>query len=30
MEVSGVDAYHDALVARGMRPTPPADTGAKK
>jgi catechol 2,3-dioxygenase-like lactoylglutathione lyase family enzyme len=25
VEVSGVDAYHDALVARGLAPTPPAD-----
>ncbi len=24
--VSGVDAYHDALVARGLDPTPPTDT----
>lgn len=28
MEVSGLDAYHDAIVARGVRPTPPADTGS--
>ncbi len=25
VEVSGVGAYHDALVARGLSPTPPAD-----
>jgi len=23
--VAGVDAYHDALVARGLNPSPPAD-----
>lgn len=25
LEVSGLDAYHDALVARGLTPSPPAD-----
>ncbi len=25
IEVNGVDAYHDALVARGLDPSPPAD-----
>jgi catechol 2,3-dioxygenase-like lactoylglutathione lyase family enzyme len=25
VEVTGVDAYHDALVARGLSPCPPAD-----
>jgi hypothetical protein len=27
MEVVGLDAYHDALVARGLEPSPPADDG---
>ena len=28
VEVSGVDAYHDALVARGLEPSPPRDEGS--
>jgi uncharacterized glyoxalase superfamily protein PhnB len=28
LEVAGVDAYHDALVARGLEPSPPNDDGA--
>lgn len=28
--VSGVDAYHDALVARGVSPEPPRDDGPSR
>lgn len=30
MAVSGVDAYHDALVARGIAPAPPRDEGPSR
>jgi catechol 2,3-dioxygenase-like lactoylglutathione lyase family enzyme len=30
MDVSGVEAYHDALVARGLDPGPPTDEGAER
>jgi uncharacterized glyoxalase superfamily protein PhnB len=30
MEVSGVDAYHDALVARGLSPSLPADSSSTR
>jgi catechol 2,3-dioxygenase-like lactoylglutathione lyase family enzyme len=30
VEVSGVDAYYDALVARGLLPSPPKDGGGRR
>jgi catechol 2,3-dioxygenase-like lactoylglutathione lyase family enzyme len=30
MDVAGVEAYHDALVARGLNPGPPIDDGAER
>jgi uncharacterized glyoxalase superfamily protein PhnB len=30
IEVSGVDVYHDALVARGIQPTPPIDEAGQR
>ncbi|MFQ5460051.1 MAG: VOC family protein [Anaerolineae bacterium] len=30
VEVSGLDAYHDALVARGLAPSPPRDEGQRR
>jgi catechol 2,3-dioxygenase-like lactoylglutathione lyase family enzyme len=30
IEVSGVDAYHDALVARGLQPSAPHDDGTQR
>jgi catechol 2,3-dioxygenase-like lactoylglutathione lyase family enzyme len=30
VEVSGVDAYHDALVARGLEPSRPQDDGNRR
>lgn len=30
IEVAGVDVYHDALVARGIQPTPPIDEAGQR
>ena len=30
VEVTGVDTYHDALVARGIEPTRPRDEGVRR
>jgi catechol 2,3-dioxygenase-like lactoylglutathione lyase family enzyme len=30
VEVTGVDTYHDALVARGLRPSRPRDDGNRR